>query len=280
MDFKFSDKYYPDVIGYKDESYKLYKHIKTNRGCVNVYKSTSNSLAFKFIHKSFRHYTTNEMSAHKLLIDPPIAIVKMIEMKETNDYIILISQGFEEDLFEHSNHIDFIPLFNDVIKLLKTMLEIVQYFQGLNLVYCDFKLENMVIDNDNNYYLIDFDTLEKTNENGYVYNSSGTLGFRSLQRLTQKNQDDKSRIYFPDDIWSLSIVLYEFITKSQTTWNNVEDFTIETQKEAVRNIKNSTRHWTQKQRKHIIFLFLKMNEYDEKKRMKVNDLLSRINGKG
>jgi serine/threonine protein kinase len=138
----------------------------------------------------------------------------------------------------------------------------------MNFVYGDLKPDNILIDN-NRFVLTDFDTLKPSNLDGYVTDESFTHGFRSLDRI------NNHVVSIKDDVWGLSIVLYIFIVRKHSSFQNVEDFTKTTQLNMVKDIKDCAKemNWTPLQIRNIVKLFLSMNQYDSTKRIHVEELV-------
>ena len=273
---KFSTNDYPDEIVYKSNTYvpnNTKKKIKTIRGFVKFYSYLESELIFKLIRPAYKHFAILEAKGNLLLMDYPTDyILPVIHASQHGKFFIFVSIAMGQDLCDISNfekQQKMKPNFDNIMQLFTCMVKALYYLDGLHLVYSDLKLENIVKDEES-YRIIDFDSLKVANESGKVSTYFGTTGMKSLQRLHQ----DISSI--SHDIWSLSIVMYEYITKATSPWNKIPDFTQKVQKRVVKNIRFATKDWTKSQRRKIIRLFLRMNEYDDKKRITIGELMQEI----
>ncbi len=274
----YSTHEYPDNIIFESHPYvpsTSRKNVKTTRGFVTFYSYLDNHLAVKFIKLEFADFAVSELKGNLLLIDPPTnCILPVIYALQSKHYFLLISKAMSTDLYEllKTEKIQQIkPSFDNIMKLIKCMVKALLYLNDLNLVHNDIKPENIVKDEKSgNYMLIDFDSLELANANGLVFTNLGTIGLRSLERL--KNPISSNS----DDIWSLSVVVYEYITQSSGLWNTMEDFTSNTQNIALKRIKTALKKCSNLQVNEIVELFLKMNEYDYSKRIKILDLHTQV----
>jgi serine/threonine protein kinase len=277
---KFSTNDYPDEIVYNSNTYMpntTKKKIKTMRGFVKFYShlesESESELIFKLIRPAYKHFAILEAKGNLLLMDYPTDyILPVIHASQHGKFFIFISIAMGQDLcfisdLEKQEKIK--PDFENIMQLFTCMVKALYYLDGLHLVYSDLKLENIVKDEES-YRIIDFDSLKVANEDGKVGTYFGTPGMKSLQRLRK----DISSI--SHDIWSLSIVIYEYITKATSPWNKIPDFTQKVQKRTVKNIRFATKHWTKSQRRKIIRLFLRMNEYEDKKRITIGELMQEI----
>lgn len=264
MTVNYSTTCIPESILFKNEIYKPHtkrKDVSIGNGYVTFYKCHKKVLAVKLIQIHYIDSAQRELIATLKLIDyPQDVIVPVIHACRNKEFFIFISIGMSCDLHdirkkERKNNI--YASYENVIHLIQCITKALVYLNGLNLVHNDIKLENIVFDG-TNYMLIDFDTLNFT--------SGGTIGIRSLQRLYRETLDTK------DDIWSLSVVVYEYITKRTSLWNIVDDFKSKTQKKAIKNIQYATQNWSHSQIKFICKLFFKMNQYNRKDRISIFEL--------
>ncbi len=151
------------------------------------------------------------------------------------------------------------------------MTKALQYLKNQKLVHNDIKVENIVFDHVSGMYaLIDFEGLEKqpSDVSYHRYRTVGTRGTKSFQRLSN------IRGQISDDMWSLSIVLFECILDEASLWNSSRDFKPRNQRIAMKYLRVQTIKWlwTPKQINFIINLFRKMNAYKTHDRMTVDEL--------
>ena len=89
------------------------------------------------------------------------------------------------------------------------ILQAVEYIHANNIIHTDLKLQNILIGEDMNIKLCDFNTsMEREDLQIYIYDLQ-TLWYRSPELLLGKHND------YPDtpiDIWSLGCIFYELVT--------------------------------------------------------------------
>lgn len=130
--------------------------------------------------------------------------------KNKNDVYVIINFGQKGSLLDMV--IDG-ELSEDLIAIMKMFRKIVQGVVSIhrrNIVHADLKLDNIVVDSDNDPYIIDFDLAVEMNSQE---RGRGSLKYTSPEVLdamyTHKNVlfDDKI------DVYSLGIILYAMITQ-------------------------------------------------------------------
>jgi serine/threonine protein kinase len=129
-------------------------------------------------------------------------LIKLIDywVKETN-YCLVFNYYKKGDLYNYLHKK--IPLnINKVKKIFIKMVHCVKECHNVNVIHGDIKLENFLINNDNDYILIDFGMSIISKQN-YVYstNNKGTPLYNSPEYKL-------GIISFKSDIWSLGIILY------------------------------------------------------------------------
>lgn len=253
------------------------KNIITNGGFIHFYNNYDSDLhlAVKFRSPKYHEVALREVCISKELQHDPendfLLPILHASATKSKTYIMLISKAIGLDLYEYAKNRlkktkKFQPSYEETILLLQCITKALLRLHALNLVYSDIKHENIVTDANGKFYLIDFDSMAKGNENGKVFNTFGTIGLISLERLCGKGAS------ISDDIWCLSIVLYEFITNEQCNYNEKCDFTAQRHLRHLHLISQKTLHWTKFQRRKIKNLFTKMNEHDSQKRIQISNL--------
>lgn len=89
---------------------------------------------------------------------------------------------------------------NIIIKILDCLNIIHKY----NIIHCDLKLSNILIDESNNIKIIDFAISKK--DNNYEFQRIGTIEYASVEYIDQK------QITIQTDIYSFGIIFYYLIT--------------------------------------------------------------------
>ncbi len=241
---------------------------------VKFYKHDNEfQLAVKFIPLTFYLRAQRELLTNLKLIDyPSDYILPIIHASKNNFYFVLISIAKFIDLFDHIKYNKVFKIkscYQNIKHLIYCLSKALFYLQSLNLAHNDIKIENIVLDEHlKQFFLIDFD---QTNNIYETNKAEGTSGILSLQRL---ENDKISSI--SNDIWSVSVVVYEYLTTCKSLWSFKKDFTLKTQKRAVKNLKHATKDWERKDRKNLINIFLRMNEYEYEKRITLDELLQMV----
>ena len=272
--FTFSiENNFPEIVCWNDVEYLENKERKVliSKGIMKFYFNAKNNahLAIKFRCIKNINIVTRELNATlKLESYPTDCMLPIIHasMTPNNRFIMLLSKGMCCDLQEWKK-LAKIVTYEQVITMMKSVTKALCYLQSLNLVYLDLKLENIVTDLNNHFYLIDFDTLEQAeHKEGLIFSKRGTNGLRSLEQLELKG------LSISTDIFSLSIALYEFITNEGSCYYQISNFTDLNKKLCIKKLNEKTSHWLKSEQKHILKLFMAMHEYDCFKRISLPDL--------
>lgn len=188
--------------------YKIIKTIcdKTNKGTYIIKSDRDNS---KYILK-IRHIS-HENSFEKNICSilkhhPHKNIIQFIDLYQNNEYYYFIYEYFEGTNL--LNHIKKKTLTEQQIKNILTQLTYaVKFLHSYNIIHCDLKLENIIINNKNEIKIIDFDlSIICDNENGYIANNI----FGTMQYIAPESYD--LCIYSKKtDIWQIGIILYILI---------------------------------------------------------------------
>lgn len=94
-----------------------------------------------------------------------------------------------------------------IMKIFFQIVDALDELHKLNIIHCDLKLQNIMINSDNNIKIIDFD-LSKKSENDHVSEYQfGTSQYMAPESFDLNIHSKKT------DIWELGIILYYLITK-------------------------------------------------------------------
>ncbi len=271
-DEKEEEEDFPCTIVLNKREYKLNKNralVKNPRGVVKFY----GELAVKFITKKFVGVAEKELIANIKLHKSKVSMefLEPVFYAATNKkFFIHVTNAMSCDVHDIlKSRGQKAPVYNDVLLLIQCVAKALFVLDSLKLVHNDIKLENIVWDSKLNVYkLIDFDTLFETGIK--VTTGCGTVGCKSLQKLQCQE------LTLADDIWSLSIVIYEVITAYASMWLTIDDFTEKNKKTAIKRMQTGMQGWNKNQMETIMTLFTKMNEYEVEKRISINDILSEI----
>lgn len=289
--YEYTGRSHPSKILHNEEEFyiNIHREIRTKAGFVQIYETKDESkekksLAVKFILASQLRFAEMEIKQnekilngllygnpkHDLHCNDVLLELLYVDIVKSERYIMLIFEGFPSDLFQVIFADEDLPDYSEVMTLLKDITIALRCLEDFNLVYGDLKPDNILVSKENRYILADFDTLQDADEHGKA-DAKGTKGFLSLERLLGKKASSS------DDVWSLSVVLYMFITKEKSLWNTKVDFIQVVQDKAVEEIRENTEHWESQDVEHLIELFLTMNSYFEATRITLEDLFQMVN---
>lgn len=94
------------------------------------------------------------------------------------------------------------------LTILKKILHGLEFLHSINIIHCDIKLDNVMITNNNNIKIIDFD-MSKVSETG-EYLSDTIFG---TSKYISPESHDIGIYAYKSDIWSLGILSYVFFCK-------------------------------------------------------------------
>ena len=149
-----------------------------------------------------------EIRVHSMLHHPYITELK--EVVYTPDYIVIITDYYSTDLCTSI-------LENPAIavklapRIMEQLLECVAYLEKLNIVHCDIKPENILLDSIGNVKLCDFGSCE--NVKLLKRSQSGTVSYMPPEAHANNLVD-----FMKWDVWSIGVVVYACLT-GQIPWN-------------------------------------------------------------
>ena len=161
--------------------------------------------------KSFnKENINNEISKEKILYETNLmrklhhsSITKILETFETEKYILIIMEyisGGNLQSFVKKRR----KLGEKTAKILfKQIIEGIKYIHSQNIVHRDIKLENILIDLNNNIKICDFGVGKLINSNLLLHEQCGTPVYMAPEIIKGEGY-----FGFPVDIWSSGIALY------------------------------------------------------------------------
>ena len=143
-------------------------------------------------------------------------IIKLVEVHEVNNAIIMI--------LEHANgcelkKINMTLTFQDVMLVLKSLLSVAAYLEGLGIIHRDLKPSNIMISNSDDSTkvtkhstkIIDFGLAAFLSEK-LILTKCGTPGYIAPEILNQSSRD-KIQVNQNIDIYSIGVIFYEMVYK-------------------------------------------------------------------
>lgn len=187
--------------------YKTLRIIKeTEKQKINIIQIRNKVLVLKES-KSFKSIETqmlrNEAKALTKLRDCKY-IPQIVYYKFDKDTNCLVTKYIDSNNLAYINKSIKLKITEKILIFIK-ILDIVEEIHKNNIIHCDLKPGNIVIDKENNIYIVDFGICSIDNEN--KFNNYGTIKYCSIEQLNKQNLTVKT------DLYSLGIIFYEMIFK-------------------------------------------------------------------
>jgi len=134
-------------------------------------------------------------------------IVKLIDVIETSTVLCIVMEYCENgELYDLivDNFQNFTN--DDKKKIFKELVEAVKYLHENNISHRDLKVENVLLDRDNNVKLADFNLATRFQPNELFTHRCGSEEYTSPEIVTRKAYDPRLT-----DIWALGIILYAIV---------------------------------------------------------------------
>jgi len=193
--------------------YEMLKHLGTGSfATVHLAKDikTGDLVAMKFIDKV--NFVGPEASSvyEEIKLMKSIKhknIVKLIDVIETSTVLCIVMEYCENgELYDLivNNFQNFTN--DDKKKIFKELVEAVKYLHENNISHRDLKVENVLLDKDNNVKLADFNLATRFQPNELITHHCGSEEYTSPEIVTRKAYDPQLT-----DIWALGIILYAIV---------------------------------------------------------------------
>ena len=210
---KYIKDYYEKNKEYPKTDLSFYKYGRIiGKGAFGKVNLGLNTLTGRVVAiKSFnKDNIKNEMAKKKILYETNLmrklnhpSITKILETFESEKYILIIMEyisGGNLQSFVRKRR----KLSEKTAKIFyKQIIEGIKYIHSQNIVHRDIKLENILIDLNNNIKICDFGVGIMINRNTILHDQCGTPVYMAPEII--KNQ---GYIGFPVDVWSSGIALY------------------------------------------------------------------------
>ncbi|GAN05955.1 pkinase-domain-containing protein [Mucor ambiguus] len=171
---------------------------------LGVHQLTCRLVAIKKISKKHAPLMAREIHHHRQLHHPNI--VSLYEILSTETSIFIVS--------EHCPHGD---LFDALAKKGRfpepharrwflQLIDAIQYCHSLGIIHRDLKLENILLDENNNVKICDFGFARQTDKNQLLKTFCGSLAYSAPEVIQRQNYSGPAT-----DIWSLGVILYTLL---------------------------------------------------------------------
>ena len=266
-------KYYQKNKKYPSTKMKFYKYGrllgKGAFGKVNLclHVLTGRLVAIKSINKT---KLKNERHKQKIQLETSIMkslsssnyIVKIYETYQTKKHFCIVMEYIcAGDLLSYIRKRS--KLNEQIAKFIfKQIILSLQYIHSQNIVHRDIKLDNILIDLNNNIKICDFGVSKKISNNDKMFEQCGTPAYIAPEILKNKGYEG-----FSVDIWSCGVVLYAMLSGTVpfkgNNLNELHDLIMKGKFNNINDISNDA--------KHLIKCLL---EVDPKKRISILNILN------
>lgn len=189
------------------KEYKTLKVIKENENIIISIIQIKNKLYFLKESKSFKNIDAqllrNEAKALTKLRNCKY-IPRIIYYKFDKNKNCLVTKFINGSNLAYLNKSTNLQI-KEKILIFLNILDVVEEIQKFNIIHCDLKPGNIIIDKQNNVYIVDFGISTIDNEN--KFNNYGTIKYCSTEQLNKENLTVKT------DLYSLGVIFYEMIFK-------------------------------------------------------------------
>jgi cGMP-dependent protein kinase 1 len=131
-------------------------------------------------------------------------------------------------------------------------MHIIECMHQKSLIYRDLKPENVMLCSDGYLKLIDLGTCKKLNGNEKTFTMIGTPNYMAPETLAGKGYS------FPADLWSLGVMLFEFMAGYVPYGEEAED-PLQIYQEILKNILKFPKHMKDSTMNSFISLLLNKN---------------------
>ncbi|KAI7889515.1 kinase-like domain-containing protein [Mucor mucedo] len=208
------------AVDYNELLKELSSHEMTSVGCYTIgetigegtfgkvkkgfHKLTGRLVAIKKISKQHAPMMAREIHHHRQLKHPNI--VMLYEMITTESCIHIISEycpnGDLLDALTDSGRCSEIR----VHKWFRQLTDAINYCHTRGIVHRDLKLENILLDAEDNVKICDFGFARFTQKNQYLETFCGSLSYSAPEVILRKKYTGPET-----DIWSLGVILYTLL---------------------------------------------------------------------
>ena len=178
---------------------------------IGLHVLTGKIVAIKsFNKKKFKNERSKQKIIHEIELMKNLrhfSVVKLLDYFETKNYLLIIMENISGgDLLTFVKKRT--KLTEKICKFIfKQLLISLKFIHNKNIIHRDIKLDNILIDLNNNIKLCDFGVGKQIHENELLKEQCGTPAYIAPEILENKGYEGP-----PVDIWSSGIVLYAMLS--------------------------------------------------------------------
>ena len=195
-------------------NYRLGKEIGSGsfgKVIIGVHILTEEKVAIKILDKLILNKTPEDYQLVKnelsiLQIVKHKNIIRLYEILETTRYIFIIMEYCEDDIMNYILSRKCLSE-KESLKFFQQLINALYYLHSQNIAHRDIKIDNLLLDSNNDLKLIDFGLSTKYNDGELLNQHCGTIVYAAPEVL-----DYKSYHGMLVDVWSCGIVLFGMLS--------------------------------------------------------------------
>ncbi|CAI5795102.1 phosphorylase b kinase gamma catalytic chain, skeletal muscle/heart isoform isoform X1 [Podarcis muralis] len=194
-----------------------------------IHKVTREEYAVKIIDITAGNLSPEEV---KELRDATLKEIDILQKVSGHPNVIQLKDSFESntffflvfDLMKRGELFDYLTekvtlSEKETRKIMRALLEVIQYLHSMNIVHRDLKPENILLDDDMNIKLTDFGFSCQLHRDEKLKEICGTPGYLAPEILECSMDPDHPGYGKEVDMWSTGVIMYTLLAGSPPFWH-------------------------------------------------------------